>query len=184
MRFRCRRYCARCPFVMPLCPSGFGTSTSSGGLFGSTNTTSNPFGGTTSLFGGSGFSAAQQPGTTVKFNVSESAVLHHRSKQKFLGFCCSSVVFLPLIVFLLLLLTFSDFFLSFFLSSFSPFLCIKLFSFFQPPTGSDTMVKAGVTTSINTKHQCITAMKEYENKSLEVSFPSAEGCWSVCLPAC
>ncbi|XP_070838851.1 nuclear pore complex protein Nup98-Nup96 isoform X2 [Chaetodon trifascialis] len=82
----------------------FGTSTSSGGLFGSTNTTSNPFGGTTSLFGGSGFSAAQQPGTTIKFN---------------------------------------------------------------PPTGSDTMVKAGVTTSINTKHQCITAMKEYENKSLE-----------------
>ncbi|XP_033491350.2 nuclear pore complex protein Nup98-Nup96 isoform X1 [Epinephelus lanceolatus] len=83
----------------------FGTSTSSGGLFGSTNTTSNPFGGGTSLFGGSGFSAAQQqPGTTVKFN---------------------------------------------------------------PPTGSDTMVKAGVTTSINTKHQCITAMKEYENKSLE-----------------
>ncbi|XP_051250898.1 nuclear pore complex protein Nup98-Nup96 isoform X4 [Dicentrarchus labrax] len=82
----------------------FGTSTSSGGLFGSTNTASNPFGGTPSLFGGSGFSAAQQPGTTVKFN---------------------------------------------------------------PPTGSDTMVKAGVTTSINTKHQCITAMKEYENKSLE-----------------
>lgn len=39
----------------------------------------------------------------------------------------------------------------------------------QPPTGNDTMVKAGVTTSINTKHQCITAMKEYENKSLEVS---------------
>lgn len=32
------------------------------------------------------------------------------------------------------------------------------------------MVKAGVTTSINTKHQCITAMKEYENKSLEVSW--------------
>uniref|UniRef100_A0A8C6U9S7 Nuclear pore complex protein Nup98-Nup96 n=1 Tax=Neogobius melanostomus TaxID=47308 RepID=A0A8C6U9S7_9GOBI len=38
---------------------------------------------------------------------------------------------------------------------------------FAAPTGSDTMVKAGVTTSINTKHQCITAMKEYENKSLE-----------------
>ncbi|XP_017296751.1 nuclear pore complex protein Nup98-Nup96 isoform X2 [Kryptolebias marmoratus] len=83
----------------------FGTSTSGGaGLFGSTNTTSNPFGGSSSLFGGSGFSASQQPGTTVKFN---------------------------------------------------------------PITGSDTMVKAGVTTSINTKHQCITAMKEYENKSLE-----------------
>ncbi|XP_054610233.1 nuclear pore complex protein Nup98-Nup96 isoform X3 [Dunckerocampus dactyliophorus] len=82
----------------------FGTSTSSGGLFGSTNTTSNPFGGTTSLFGSSGFSATQQPGTTVKFNA---------------------------------------------------------------PTGNDTMVKGGVTTNINTKHQCITAMKEYENKSLE-----------------
>lgn len=34
------------------------------------------------------------------------------------------------------------------------------------------MVKAGVTTSINTKHQCITAMKEYENKSLEVRLKS------------
>ncbi|XP_069565687.1 nuclear pore complex protein Nup98-Nup96 isoform X1 [Brachyistius frenatus] len=82
----------------------FGTSTSSGGLFGAANTAANPFGGTNSLFGGAGFSAAQQPGTTVKFNA---------------------------------------------------------------PTGTDTMVKAGVTTSINTKHQCITAMKEYENKSLE-----------------
>ncbi|XP_077448682.1 nuclear pore complex protein Nup98-Nup96 isoform X1 [Stigmatopora argus] len=82
----------------------FGTSTSTGGLFGSTNTTANPFGGATSLFGGSGFSATQQPGTTVKFNA---------------------------------------------------------------PTGNDTMVKGGVTTNINTKHQCITAMKEYENKSLE-----------------
>uniref|UniRef100_A0A3P9IE46 Nuclear pore complex protein Nup98-Nup96 n=1 Tax=Oryzias latipes TaxID=8090 RepID=A0A3P9IE46_ORYLA len=82
----------------------FGTNTSTGGLFGSTNAAPNPFGGSSSMFGGSGFSAAQQPGTTVKFN---------------------------------------------------------------PPTGTDTMVKAGVTTSINTKHQCITAMKEYENKSLE-----------------
>ena len=45
----------------------------------------------------------------------------------------------------------------------------ELFVPIQPPTGTDTMVKAGVTTSINTKHQCITAMKEYENKSLEVS---------------
>uniref|UniRef100_A0A3P9M714 Nuclear pore complex protein Nup98-Nup96 n=1 Tax=Oryzias latipes TaxID=8090 RepID=A0A3P9M714_ORYLA len=82
----------------------FGTNTSTGGLFGSTNAAPNPFGGSSSMFGGSGFSAAQQPGTTVKFN---------------------------------------------------------------PPSGTDTMVKAGVTTSINTKHQCITAMKEYENKSLE-----------------
>ncbi|XP_039601644.1 nuclear pore complex protein Nup98-Nup96 isoform X1 [Polypterus senegalus] len=82
----------------------FGTSTNTGGLFGTTSTSSNPFGGTTgSLFGSTGFGAAQT-GTTIKFN---------------------------------------------------------------PPNGNDTMVKAGVTTSINTKHQCITAMKEYENKSLE-----------------
>ncbi|XP_028298533.1 nuclear pore complex protein Nup98-Nup96-like isoform X5 [Gouania willdenowi] len=58
---------------------GFGTSTSSGGggLFGAANATSNPFGGgATSLFGGSGFTSTQQqqqqqqqqPGTTVKFN--------------------------------------------------------------------------------------------------------------------
>nr|XP_014352655.1 PREDICTED: nuclear pore complex protein Nup98-Nup96 [Latimeria chalumnae] len=38
---------------------------------------------------------------------------------------------------------------------------------FNPPTGTDTMVKGGVSTNISTKHQCITAMKEYENKSLE-----------------
>ncbi|KAG2456798.1 NUP98 protein, partial [Polypterus senegalus] len=85
-------------------PEAFGTSTNTGGLFGTTSTSSNPFGGTTgSLFGSTGFGAAQT-GTTIKFN---------------------------------------------------------------PPNGNDTMVKAGVTTSINTKHQCITAMKEYENKSLE-----------------
>ena len=39
----------------------------------------------------------------------------------------------------------------------------------QPLSGTDTMVKAGVSTNISTKHQCITAMKEYESKSLEVS---------------
>uniref|UniRef100_G1NQU8 Nuclear pore complex protein Nup98-Nup96 n=1 Tax=Meleagris gallopavo TaxID=9103 RepID=G1NQU8_MELGA len=37
----------------------------------------------------------------------------------------------------------------------------------EPPTGTDSMVKSGVSTTINTKHQCITAMKEYESKSLE-----------------
>nr|XP_045000918.1 nuclear pore complex protein Nup98-Nup96 isoform X2 [Jaculus jaculus] len=88
-------------------PTGFGnfgTSTSSGGLFGTTNTTSNPFGSTSgSLFGPSSFTTAPT-GTTIKFN---------------------------------------------------------------PPTGTDTMVKAGVSTNISTKHQCITAMKEYESKSLE-----------------
>ena len=41
---------------------------------------------------------------------------------------------------------------------------------FNPPAGQDTMVKNGVTQNINTKHQCITAMKEYEGKSLEASF--------------
>lgn len=52
------------------CFLAFGTSTASGGLFGTTNTNSNPFGAaTSSLFGNTGF-AATQPGTTVKFNVS------------------------------------------------------------------------------------------------------------------
>ncbi|XP_055893194.1 nuclear pore complex protein Nup98-Nup96-like isoform X2 [Biomphalaria glabrata] len=38
---------------------------------------------------------------------------------------------------------------------------------FNPPSGQDTMMKSGITTNISTRHQCITAMKEYENKSLE-----------------
>uniref|UniRef100_F6Q753 Nuclear pore complex protein Nup98-Nup96 n=1 Tax=Ciona intestinalis TaxID=7719 RepID=F6Q753_CIOIN len=38
---------------------------------------------------------------------------------------------------------------------------------FTPTTGSDTMVKSGVQSNITTKHQCITAMKEYEMKSME-----------------
>jgi len=38
---------------------------------------------------------------------------------------------------------------------------------FTPVTGSDTMVKNGVTQTISTRHHCITCMKEYESKSLE-----------------
>nr|CAD7588877.1 unnamed protein product [Timema genevievae] len=38
---------------------------------------------------------------------------------------------------------------------------------FNPVTGSDTMVKNGVSQTINTRHHCITCMKEYESKSLE-----------------
>lgn len=38
---------------------------------------------------------------------------------------------------------------------------------FNPPTGTDTMQKNGVTQSISTKHHSISCMKEYENKSYE-----------------
>lgn len=38
---------------------------------------------------------------------------------------------------------------------------------FTPVTGTDSMQKSGSTTVINTKHHCITCMKEYENKSFE-----------------
>ncbi|CAH1777571.1 unnamed protein product [Owenia fusiformis] len=38
---------------------------------------------------------------------------------------------------------------------------------FNPVQGSDTMMKGGVSTQITIRHQCITAMKEYETKSLE-----------------
>ncbi len=39
---------------------------------------------------------------------------------------------------------------------------------FNPLQGSDTMVKNNVSTTVNTRHQVITAMKEYEGKSFEV----------------
>ena len=38
---------------------------------------------------------------------------------------------------------------------------------FNPLNGSDTMMKGGVQSQISTRHQCITCMKEYENKSME-----------------
>ncbi|KAJ6638700.1 Nuclear pore complex protein Nup98-Nup96 [Pseudolycoriella hygida] len=38
---------------------------------------------------------------------------------------------------------------------------------YQPLHGTDTLVKSGVSTIVNTKQHCITAMKEYEGKSLE-----------------
>ena len=38
----------------------------------------------------------------------------------------------------------------------------------QPVPGTDTVIKSGLTQNVSTKLQCITAMKQYEDKSLEV----------------
>uniref|UniRef100_A0A0K2U919 Nuclear pore complex protein Nup98-Nup96 n=1 Tax=Lepeophtheirus salmonis TaxID=72036 RepID=A0A0K2U919_LEPSM len=38
---------------------------------------------------------------------------------------------------------------------------------FNPPSGTDTMLKSGITHNISTRHQCISCMKDYEAKSLE-----------------
>lgn len=38
---------------------------------------------------------------------------------------------------------------------------------FNPITGTDTLQKGSTSQTINTRHFCITCMKEYENKSLE-----------------
>lgn len=38
---------------------------------------------------------------------------------------------------------------------------------YQPHAGTDTLVKNGQTNSVSTRQHCITAMKEYESKSLE-----------------
>ncbi|XP_077557835.1 uncharacterized protein LOC144173203 [Haemaphysalis longicornis] len=38
---------------------------------------------------------------------------------------------------------------------------------FRPPIGTDTIMNNGVSSTISTSHQCITTMREYENKSLE-----------------
>lgn len=39
---------------------------------------------------------------------------------------------------------------------------------FQAPGGTDFLISHGVSVRCVTKHQCITAMKEYESESLEV----------------
>jgi len=39
---------------------------------------------------------------------------------------------------------------------------------FQPTDGQDNMMKNGLATTVKTKHYCITGMKAYEAKSLEV----------------
>ena len=38
---------------------------------------------------------------------------------------------------------------------------------FVATTSTDTMMKSGQSQQISTRHQCITCMKEYENKSME-----------------
>ncbi|VDN29282.1 unnamed protein product [Gongylonema pulchrum] len=38
---------------------------------------------------------------------------------------------------------------------------------FEPPSGTDTMIRNGTNQTISTKHMCISAMKQYESKSLE-----------------
>ena len=38
---------------------------------------------------------------------------------------------------------------------------------FQPPVGTDFMMKNGISTNVSTRHHCISAMKEHENQSLE-----------------
>lgn len=43
---------------------------------------------------------------------------------------------------------------------------------FVPVAGSDVVMKGGSQQSVSTKLQCITGMKEYEAKSLEVSVDS------------
>ena len=39
---------------------------------------------------------------------------------------------------------------------------------FEPVTGTDTVNKNGITQTVNTKLHCISAMKQYEQSSLEV----------------
>jgi len=45
---------------------------------------------------------------------------------------------------------------------------------FVPVTGSDIVMKGGSQQSVSTKLQCITGMKEYEAKSLEVGIATAD----------
>ena len=48
-------------------------------------------------------------------------------------------------------------------------ICFVLNNTSQPPTGTDTVVRNGANHNTATKIQCISAMKQYENYSVEVS---------------
>jgi len=52
---------------------------------------------------------------------------------------------------------------------------------FAPPDGSDTMIKNGISQTVKTRHFCITAMKPYEHKSLEVRTGRMMNPGLVCL---
>lgn len=118
---------------------GFGSTSTTGGLFG-TNTQSTQ---SSSLFGNTATSAFGTPRPTFGgFGTTTAGTsLFGQSTSTGTGLFGGSTGF----------------------SSATNGTTIK----FNPPTGTDTMMKGGVSTNISTRHQCITCMKEYENKSLE-----------------
>jgi len=149
---------------------GASNTSSSGGLFGATNTTTsstfgatgNTFGQPNTTFGGGGFGQTTQSGGGLfgSTTVSQSGgggLFSQPATNSFgasTGFGSTTAAVAPTGT------AFGGFGAA---QAQTGTAAVK----FNPVTGQDMMLKSGVQTNINTRHQCIVCMKEYENKSME-----------------
>ncbi|XP_035692667.1 nucleoporin NUP145-like [Branchiostoma floridae] len=146
-----------------------GTSTSTGGLFGTSTSTGGLFGTSTSTAGKGLFATPEQQ--TAPFGSANKTV----TAKRFRGFVTQSSTTATSTGLFGATQQTPSLFGSGLIKSTGLFGAVSATEAgptgttvkFEPVSGSDTMMQNGVSQNVRTAHQCITAMKEYETKSLE-----------------